>query len=138
MSQIKSSQLALVTSDSALPSVEVDMGSIPESEFSFDDILAEKLPSFAAKSKAVTATLYYYYSVSMSFGAGQPTDSAFIGVAGPEKCLAAILRALKNIPGVRTRFGDHISPSSATPMIHIENGILFRPEDSFSWYSNGS
>jgi len=116
-----------------MATVEVDIGSIPDSGTTVDDLLADGFTPYAKKNPTVTATLYYYYTTSINFG--ESTDSVFIGLAGPEKCLKQILGAMQRSPGVRARYSEYISPYSAAPMIHIEAGKVFRAEDPLNWYT---
>ncbi len=135
MNRIKSSQLALIHPDSPLPTVEVDIGSIPDSGVDFDDLLCNALTLYAAKNVTTTATIFLYYTISNNFRV--PTDSVFIGLAGPKKCLQHILTTMEKIPGVRARFSDYISPHTVKPRIHIQAGKMYRPEDALNWYTAG-
>lgn len=132
MQSIPSRRLSIVVPTDPVPTVEADMGSFPTSNFDFDDTLATNLMAYCSANPTVSFTLYYYYTESINFR--RPTDSVFIGLAGPDKHLAEILRILQRTPGVLARYSDYIDVSTASAMIHIENGKLYRAEDRANWY----
>ena len=127
------SELTFVHSKEPLPTVEVDIDSIPGSYYGYDDIVAEALGPFATSNPTVRATIYTYQGPSTSFR--EQTFSAFFGVAGSKTILPVLLAAFRNVTGVRARNSDYIAASSGIQEFHIEDGIVWRPSDALSWYT---
>ncbi len=127
--------LNLVRPNDPLPTVEVDLDSIPEELFGYGDLVAQALQQFAASLPEVRATIYVYHGPSVNFH--EHTFSAFLGVAGQKKkeMLELILHALRKISGVKVRNSDYIDASMGLSEFHIENGVVWRPSDAVTWYS---
>lgn len=126
-----SSSLYLATSSQPLPTIEVDLGSIPEGE-SFSSLLGDSLGRIAESD--VTATVYVYFTQSVNFH--EPTNSAFIVTVGGAKFLDHIHDHL-TVPGLRLRFSDYLQPSRGTPFAHLEEGTVWRPlDDADNWYAD--
>lgn len=121
--------LKFVRSKDPLPTIEVDLDSIPKN-FDYDDIVAGALEEFAHKSPA---TFYVYYS---QFGSTRESNNpVFLGVAGSVKLLSPILTAFKKIPGVRAKYSDSIPPLGGSCKFHIQDGHVWQPLDDETWYS---
>jgi hypothetical protein len=79
------------------------------------------------------ATIYVYQGPSINFH--QQTWSAFFGVAGDEKLLDVLLNAFRGAKVANARFSDFIDPSTATREFHIQDGHVWRPFESGTWYA---
>ena len=128
-------EMKFVKSQDAIPTVEVDIDSIPSSEY-FDDLLFVALKQYAASNPKTTATLYVYESQSTNFH--EPTYSAFVGIAGTDKLLPVALNAFRKIEGVRARYSDYIGISQGQPKFQIQEGDVWQPSDALTWYSGAS
>ena len=128
-------QLAFVKTPRAIPTIEIDIDSIPEKIF-IDDLIYAALIKYSEKRPKLLATIYIYEAQSVNFH--ETTFSAFIGIAGPEKLLPVIFNAFEAIAGARFRYSDYIDIDQGMPKFHIENGEIWRPTDSITWHSGPS
>lgn len=119
-----------------LPTIEVDLGSIPSGYRGYDQLARQALSSLAAGSPATRSTLYVYQSGSTNFG--DWSDSAFFGVAGESRALEELHAAFSSVRGVRVRFSDFILASDAVCQYHLEGGRLWKPLEDGVWYSDGA
>jgi len=129
------SDLAFVNSVSPLPTVEVDADSIEDAGFSIHHTVMQVLTQLAAQDPSLRATLSLYATESINFG--EPSFSEFLLVAGPQKVLLTLGAGFERLPGVKSRFSDYVPSSSALRAFHIQDGLVWEPEDSETWYSNG-
>lgn len=127
-------ELKFVKSRTALPSVEVQMESLEEQDLHLVLIAAQTLRKFAAQNPQITATIYSYATPSFNFD-NQPGFSEFLVVAGDKSVLHALGGAFKALAGVKSRYSDYVSPSDCIASYHIEDGRLWEPEDTVTWYS---
>lgn len=125
--------LSFVGSKESLPTVEVDLGSIPETYCGYDDIVANALRPFASSNPSTRATVYVYQGMSINFH--KQTDSAFFVVVGEKGILDILLNAFNLTPGIRAKASDCISPSTATLQYHVQDGLVWRPVDALTWYA---
>ena len=116
-----------------MPTVEVDMDSIPAEHDGYANLVTEALAAFAAKSPSVRATIYVYQGPSANFH--ENTWSAFFGVSGNMKLLKVLLSAFKAAKISNVRFSDYIDPSTATKDFHVEDGFVWRPWEPGTWFS---
>lgn len=128
--------LNFIDSNSLLPTVEVDLDSIPEENFGYEDIVINSLKLFANKNSNLKASIYVYQGESINFH--ENTFSAFFGVDGKQniKILENILTGFKKIEGVKARFSDYILGSNGFLEFHIEDGTVWHPLDAEIWYSD--
>ncbi len=128
-------ELSLIRPKDPLPTVEVDLDSIPEELFGYDDLVAQAMQPFAANSSELKATIYVYQGPSVNFH--KNTFSAFFGVSGQKKqeLLDLLLQSFRRVSGVRARKSDYIDASMGLSEFHIENGVVWRPLDAVTWYS---
>lgn len=127
------SEIKIVTSRNPLPTVEIDVDSIPEGLFGYGDLVAEALSSVAQESIDLRATIYVYQGMSVNFH--QQTWSAFFGVSGDKSLLNVLLQAFKSAGVGNVRFSDYIDPSMATSDFHIQDGYVWRPLEPDVWYA---
>jgi hypothetical protein len=127
--------LNLVRPNDPLPTVEVDLDSIPEELFGYGDLVAQNIQPFAASSSELRATIYVYQGPSVNFH--ENTFSAFFGVAGQKKqeLLDLLLHSFRRVSGVKARCSDYIDASMGLSEFHIENGVVWRPLDAVTWYA---
>lgn len=134
MAEKRTSELSFVTSKDSLPTVEVDIDSIPQNYYGYEDIIEGALKKYATASPTNTSTIYVYQGPSCNFG--EQTYSAFFGVAGPKSVLNEILNAFRGFPGVKARFSDYIPQASGRCQFHVEAGSVWLPLDVATWYSS--
>ena len=129
-------ELSFVEAKGPLPTVEVDLDSIPADMYGYGDLVAKALQGYLNSSPSTVATVYDYHTQSVNFRG--PTSSAFLLVAGSDEILARLLYAFKKVPGIRARYSDSIPISSSTfKQFHLQDGRVWRPADSVTWYSEG-
>jgi len=127
------SDLQIVTPRDPLPTVEIDIDSIPESLHGYSDLVTRALSSVAEKSIKLRATIYVYQGMSVNFH--QQTWSAFFGVAGDKKLLDALLNTFQSAKVANVRLSDYINPSTATRDFHVQDGHVWRPLEADTWYT---
>mgnify|MGYP000411231334 CR=1 FL=1 len=135
MIEKSATDLNLVRPNAPLPTVEVDIDSIPEELFGYGDLVANALQSFATSSSELRATIYVYQGLSVNFH--ESTFSAFFGVAGQKKkeLIDLLLQSFRSVSGVKARNSDYIDSSMGLSEFHIENGVVWRPLDAATWSS---
>jgi hypothetical protein len=120
---------SLVFPDSPVPTVEVDIGAridpLPLIAASLRRIIA----IFSRSKPKVVATVYVCFAPSINFG--QPTDSAFLAVAGPLPLLKRINSVLAG--EFRARYGDYLTCREGTPLFHIEGGAAWEVAQAGQW-----
>jgi hypothetical protein len=127
------SELQIVTPRDPLPTVEVDIDSIPEGLHGYSDLVTRALTSVAEKTIKLKATIYVYQGTSINFH--HQSWSAFFGVAGEKKLLDVLLNAFREAKVNNARFSDYIDPSTATREFHVQDGHVWRPLDACTWYT---
>jgi len=127
------SELKIVVPKEPLPTVELDMESLPD--WSFDKIVVKALEPITSKSPSLVATIYVIRGESVSFH--EPTDSSFFCVAGSAKILSTIFEALNKIKGIRVKYSDSVSPDDCAghAQYHLEGGHLWYAVDAVWWAS---
>ncbi|WP_434661516.1 ankyrin repeat domain-containing protein [Paraburkholderia sp. A3BS-1L] len=131
MIERQSKDLHFSRSREPIPTVELDMDSIPKNLSGYSDTVVASLRPIAAISPELRATIYVYQGQSVNFRV--LSWSAFIGVDGPESLLRPIHQEFQNIPGVKVKLSDYIRPSQGLPEFHIEDGKVWRPVDAVTW-----
>lgn len=127
------SELHFVKGGDPMPTVEVQVESLEGQGLILGQIVSSALTCFAANNPASKATIYRYSTMSVNFH--EQGWSEFLIVAGSEKILKALNGAFSSLPGVKSRYSDYIAPSEGIPAFHLEDGLLWEPEDSITWYS---
>lgn len=135
MSTRPTAELEFVKSNEPLATVEVDIDSIPHEFYGYSDIVARCLQGFAANALKAKATVYVLQTDSVNFH--EQTRSAFFALAGKGEALKFVYSAFEAIKGVRVRYSDYISPRHGAAQFHVQDGLVWQPEDSLSWYSYG-
>jgi hypothetical protein len=128
------SELQFVMPRDPLPTVEIDIDSIPEGLHGYSDLVTRSLSSVADKSIKLRATIYVYQGMSVNFHQ-QKTWSAFFGVAGGKKLLDVLLKAFQSAKVGNVRLSDYINSSTATRDFHIQDGHVWRPIEAGTWYT---
>lgn len=126
-------ELNFVPAKEPIPTVEVDIDSLPEQNYGCADILRKSLDAFALAHPTLVATIYIYVGPSTNFI--KPTYSAFIGVAGPTSFLKGAYDAFAAIKGAGVRYSDYIRASDGRCELHIEDGKVWLCDEPGEWYS---
>lgn len=129
------SELQILVPRDSLPTVEVDVTSIPEGLNGYSDLVTKALASVAEKSIKLRATVYVYQGISCNFNQQSMSMSAFFGVAGNKKILDVLLNAFQEAGVVNVRFSDYIDPSTAVREFHVQDGYVWRPLEEGTWFS---
>ncbi len=116
-----------------LRTVEIDINSIPEGSHGYSDLVTRALSSVAEKYIKLRATIYVYQGMSVNFH--QQTWSAFFGVAGDKKLLDVLLNAFQSAKVGNVKLSDYINSSTATRDFHVQDGHVWRPIESGTWYT---
>lgn len=125
-------ELSFITPKEPIPTVEVDLDSIPEELLGYDEIVTKAIKGVIALNADVRATIYVYQGQSVNFH--HPTFSAFIGVAGNKEVLNKILSEFKKIKGIKARHSDYIQSSSGLREFHVQDSLVWKPIEEFTWY----
>lgn len=133
MLEKSAAELSFVTDKRPIPSIEIDLDSLPDGgEGGFGELATSALNLFAFGNEDARATVYTYFTLSVNFG--EPTNSVLFGVAGVKA--ADVLKALHCMferRKVRVRYSDYISADHK--QYHIEDGKLWEPSDAMTWFS---
>lgn len=132
MQRRSTTELNFVFPKDPIPTVEVDIDSLPEHLHGCAEILRQALEGFVSAHPALVATMFIYVGESNNFL--RPTYSAFIGVAGPKAVLQNVHDAFVPLDGVHVRYSDYIPAASGRPELHIEDGKLWLCEEPGTWY----
>ena len=129
-------ELSFIQTNSPIPTIEVDLDSIPEDNYGYSSLVVNALESFVAQRSDIRSTLYVYQGSSVNFHTN--TFSAFIGVVGNEqiKLLNLLLASFRSVSGIKARYSDSINSSSGVCEFHIEDGHVWSPIDVITWYTN--
>lgn len=133
MKIVHRSELKLVKKITEMPSVEIDLASIPDGVKGLKKALKQALPAVAAQKKSCRATLYYLKTSSVNFH--RPTDSVFVGVAGNKKLLDIIYNLFSQPGADNVRDSDEISPKQAKRFLHLQDGNAWAPDGTGHWRS---
>jgi len=126
-------QLNFLRPRGSIPTVEVDIDSLPDGNRGCAEILRSALSGLAARNPKLVGTIYIMVGGSVSFGLR--TVSAFIGVAGPKQLLPAVFDALQQLGSVRVRYGEEIHQTDGRLEVHIQDGLAWQCEDDATWYA---
>lgn len=127
------SELSFRNSSNQLPTVEVNLDSIPSGQ-NFSSNLVEALRSCTKADPSLRCTVYVYVGPSVNFL--QPTSSAFIAPVGGQTTLESIRHYFSKVDGVQVRFSDYISTDQGMRQAHVEDGRIWQPYEAGVWYSN--
>lgn len=130
--RIRSAQtLELQSSDEPRPTVEIDLGSIPEGE-SLQSLLRDALIESAQTGQISTLRAYFTHSINFHV----PTSSAFVMALGTANVLQRLYEGLQLVTGLRMRYSDYVVGSRGEPLAHLEDGTLWLPLDVENWYAD--
>lgn len=125
--------LHFVRTKEPIPTVEIDLDTLPKQCHRCADVLQKSL-ALLAKNFDMVATIYIYVGPSVNFH--KHTWSAFIGVAGPKSILKNVFEAFSLLGGVSVRYSDDIQSSEGRCDVHIEDGKVWLTDDSVTWYAD--
>ena len=134
MIQRSTSTLNFVTSRDPMPTVEVRAESLEDQDLHLNEIITSKLARYAADNPISKATVYMYGTMSLNFHTAGWSE--FLIVAGDQKVLKVLGDTFSRFPQVQSRFSDYIAPNQGIQAFHVEDGLLWRPEDSINWYAD--
>lgn len=124
-------ELQFVEPRKPIPTVEIDIDSIPEAYDGYSQVFVDVLHNVLENVPDALATIYVFQGQSVNFGS--PTFSAYFGVAGKKNVLDLIVKYFRKISGIKVRLGEYISTSSAICEFHIQDGYVWRPVDAVTW-----
>lgn len=127
-------ELQFVQSRQPTPTVEIDIGTLPDQAGGYALLVEAAIAPLAAAENDLRATIYVTHGPSVSFG--NYGHSAFFSVAGDCRVLAALQTSFGLAPGLKVRSGDQFDQSHAIPQYHLEDGFLWRPDEEHLWYAN--
>ena len=119
-----------------LPTIEVDTADDYQGALACERAIGRTLVTLGRAKKPPRVTVYAYESPSVNFGS--PTNSIFLGVAGPERILVVLRAVIGAVAGVRCRYGDYIQADRCIPRFHLEKGVLWLLVDGNEWESSES
>lgn len=99
---------------------------------------AEALANFAEKNPDVTSTVYLHGCMSENSHGPAMWSEFLIPVGNVTKVLGALEAAFTRKAGAKFRSSEGIIPSQGTCSFHLEDGRLWEPEDTLTWYSKTS
>lgn len=126
-------ELNFVLPKEPIPTVEVDIDSLPEPNYGCADILQKSLDGFALAHPTLVGTICIYVGHSTNFS--KPTYSAFIGTTEPTSILKAAYNAFAAIKGADVRYSDYIRAADGRCELHIEDGKVWLCDHPGEWYS---
>ncbi|GAB6163514.1 hypothetical protein JCM12298_26740 [Desulfothermus naphthae] len=131
---VEISELNLKKSNTLLPTIEVDLNTIPQKFFGYGDIVCDALKKFACHNKDITATVYVYHGQSVNFH--ELSNSAFFAVVGSQQneILDILLKCFKSL-SIKVMRSNYINPLKGLPEFHVENGFVWQPIDAIEWYT---
>lgn len=134
MIQRSMSTLNLVTSRDPMPTVEIQTESLEDQGLVFNKIISSALMRYAVNNPTSKATVYMYGTMSVNFHTAGWSE--FLIVAGDQKVLKVLSDTFSRFPQVQSRFSDYIAPNQGIQAFHVEDGLLWRPEDAITWYAD--
>ena len=126
-------ELQFVHPRAPMATVEIDLDTLPPGTPGYASLVREALAPLAADDDALRATVYVFQGSSDNFQ--RHTRSAFFGVAGDRRALAALYAGFRREPGLRVRHSDHIVASQALCQYHVEDGALWHAHAGHEWYA---
>jgi hypothetical protein len=114
--------------------VEIDIGTLPDQSGGYALLVEAAVAPLAVADMDLRATIYVAHGPSVSFG--NYGHSAFLSVAGDGRVLAALQTSFGSASGLKVRSGDQSDQSQAIPQYHLEDGLLWRPDEEHVWYAD--
>lgn len=127
-------ELRLVRPLAPMATVEIDLDTLPPASRGYAAMVRAALAPLADDDPDLCTTVYVYQCTSHNFGV--ETRSAFFGVAGDRRALAALFASFRRTPGLRVRHSDYIVESQAASQYHLEDGALWSPHEGHLWQSD--
>lgn len=128
-------ELHFVHARDPLPTVEIDLDTLPDGMHGYGQLVEAALAPLAAADPELRATVYVYHGPSVSFG--NYGYSAYFAAAGDRRVPGALYGAFHGTAGLRVRHGDQIDPAQALRQYHLEDGRLWCPDEEYVWYARG-
>ena len=126
--------LDFIKPNKPIPTLEVDIDSIPDELYGYDSIVRRALEKFINICPKSRSTIYVFFGTSVNFH--KHTSSAFIGVAGNDKKILDLMNTeFRKVQGIRIRFSDYINHTSGNCEFHVQDGLVWQPEDPYNWFS---
>lgn len=125
------SELSFQERPETLQCVEIDTGSIPETDRI--QTIRSVLAQFARANPAACATVYSCSAVSFSFR--EISNAEFIGVVGAPQFLQALHTNLEALPDARVCYSNLVDTRDTKVDGHIQDGQLWLPDDAVNWYA---
>jgi len=116
-----------------MATVEIDVHSIPLDHFGYGQFVEQALAGVAERLPLLRATVSVYEGSSINFG--EVSHSAFFGVAGDKRILAALYAVFSSVRGLKTRYSDSILASESIRQYHLEDERVWRPLEEGTWYA---
>jgi len=126
-------ELQFVRTSTPMATVEIDVESIPSDHFGYGDPVEQALGDVAERWPTLRASVYVYEGPSTNFG--DYSHSAFFGVAGDKRILAALHAVFSDVRGIKVRYSDAILASQAICRYHLEDERVWRPLEEGTWYA---
>jgi hypothetical protein len=126
-------ELQFARTRAPMATVEIDVDSIPSNYFDYGQFVEQALADMAERWPALRATVYVYEGRSINFG--DYSHSAFFGVAGDKRVLAALHAVFSVVRGLKVRYSDSILASQAICQYHLEDERVWRPLEEGTWYA---
>ncbi|MBC3881564.1 hypothetical protein H8K35_08305 [Undibacterium sp. LX40W] len=115
------------------PTIEVNVESIEKSGVTFYEIVSKALTEYALSHKGAVSTVYLCGGASVNFG--EYSSSEFLIIPSNPGVLEFLKVRFERIVGIQSRFSDYMYPSEGLKAFHLEEGMLWEPEDMMNWYS---
>lgn len=129
--RVSTLDLALTGTGETLPTIEVDTANSRLASQLCVNSLGRAIVTLDKPKRRLRVTVYSLESPSINFG--DPTNSIFFAVAGPERVLRSLHATLGQVPDVRLRYGDYVMAEQCVPILHLENGVLWEPIGGDEW-----
>lgn len=126
-------ELHFVHARDPLPTVEIDLDTLPAGMHGYGQLVEAALSPLAAADPDLRATVYVFHGPTVSFG--NYGYSAFFAAAGDRRVHGALHAVFQGTAGLRVRHGDHIDPAQALRQYHLEDGRLWCPDEEYVWYA---
>ncbi len=130
----KYDELGLIAAKGLLATVEVDTEAGEAGGISgYVGVLEKSLAAAAEQRSNLIASVYIRELESVNFG--EPTYSAFIGVAGSAELHKAIQMAMEKAFGRRARSSDSVK-FSGSPKYHVEGRRMWEIMDALTYFTH--
>lgn len=132
MDLIPAQQLSLKYARNPMPSVELDLAEVELLHPGYGPVANRILAQYAQTHPKTCASIYTYEGPSCNFIA--LGWSVFFAGKGCNQVLTALYQQLRSAGLKNVRMSDYISPGTAMMQFHLQDGVLWRPDDVIHWY----